>query len=494
MKFSFTLVFFIFLGTSQLIAQSIQGRVIEARTQEGIPFVTVQLGDSYGVISNDEGYFILQRKTVDKGTPIIFSSMGFETVEIPLEDFKNEQVIELSPATYELDEVLLFDKQLTVEDIIQRFIDNKKDNHQIQNSKIQMFTRYSDKYQAKTFGIDVEKASFMSKADRKDMNKRIESLGQKIKNNPSVSYQEQLSEVFTYEDTLITNHKKAMNLINRDKTFNTDDIQEQVFYELMSTLKSPHSFKVRTGIIPLGKDISLSELIEDLENDKENQNVPDTLRNKSNYRGKAYKRYAMNFAHDFLTTPKYYEYELVGVTKAYGQPCYHIKFTPDRRKAKYIGDLYINTRDFDMVGYKYDLEEGKKAMNVNLKFVLGIKASTFVDSGFYVFSKTNDDRYFPKYAKKTDGNYVYINRSLAFKENHPNRNARKKLKLEFELEYDLLENMEYVGIQFEDSPPNSVTSASQDDYVLIDELSTYDPNYWSDYNVIKATEAIKSYE
>jgi len=57
-----------------------------------------------------------------------------------------------------------------------------------------------------------------------------------------------------------------------------------------------------------------------------------------------------------------------------------------------------------------------------------------------------------------------------------------------------LENMEYVGIQFEDSPPNSVTSASQDDYVLIDELSTYDPNYWSDYNVIKATEAIKSYE
>jgi hypothetical protein len=494
MKFSFTLVFFIFLGSLQLLAQSIQGRVIEAKTQKGIPFVTIQLGDGYGVISNDEGYFILQRKPVDENTPLIFSSMGFEAVEIPLKDFKNDQVIELSPATYELDEVLLFDKQLTVEDILQRFIDHRKENHQIQNSKIQIFTRYNDTYQAKTFGIDVEKASFLSKADRKDMNKRIESLGGKIKSSPSVSYQERLSEVFIYDDTLITSHKKAMNLINRDKTFNTDDIQEQVFYELMSTLKSPHSFKVRTGIIPLGKDISLSELIEDLENDKKNQNVPDTLKNKSNYRAKAYKRYAMNFNHDFLTTPKYYEYELVGVTKAYGQPCYHIKFTPDRRKAKYVGDLYIHTRDFGMVSYKYELEEGKKAMNVNLKFVLGIKASTFVDSGFYVFSKTNDERYFPKYVKKTDGNYAYINRSLAFKENNPNRSDRKKLKLEFELEYDLLETMEYVGIQFEDSSFDALPSLSQDDYILIDELSTYDPNYWSDYNIIKATEAIETYE
>jgi hypothetical protein len=475
-------------------AQSINGRIVEAKTQEGIPFVTVQLGDNYGVISNEEGYFVLKPRQNNEKNILIFSSMGFESLEIPLSDFKNDQIVILSPSTYELDEVLLFDKKLTVEDILERFNAKRKENHSIDNSKIQMFSRYNDNYKANIFDVDVEKASFMSKSERKQMNTAMQDLGEKITTTPSVYYQERLADILVFEDTLFTDHKKALNLINRDKTFNTDEIQDQVFLELLSTLKSPHSFKVRTGIIPLGKDISLSELIEDMENDQQQKNVPDTLKNKSTYRAKSYKRYATNFSKDFITTPKYYEYELVGVTKAYGQPCYHLRFKPDRRKGKYVGDLYINTQDFGMVSYKYDLEEGKKAMNVNLKFVLGIKVNTFIDSGFFVFSKSDDNRYFPKYIKRTDGNYAYINRSVMFKENNPERSDRKKLKLEFELEYDLIETTEYVGVQSEPASLDLASSLSADDYILIDEQSTYNPSYWDEYNILEATQAIKTYE
>lgn len=492
MKFSFTLILLILFGNYLLSAQSLQGRVVEAKTQEGIPFVTVQLGTNYGVISNDEGYFILQRRATDEETPLIFSSMGFESIEIPLGDFENNQVIELSPATYELDEVLLFDKALTAEEVIEKFNANKKENHQLENSKVQVFARYNDEYKAETFGIDVKKASFLSRSERKEMNKNMEDLGEKIQENPSKSYRERLIDIYAFEDTLVNEYQKALDLINREKTFNTDDIQDQVFYELLKSLKSPNSFKVKTGIIPLDRDLSLNDVIEDMENEK--FKIPDTIFNKNTWTSKGYKRKATRFENDFFTSPKYYTYELVGVTKAYGEPCYHIKFKPDRRKGKYVGDLYIHTQDFGIISYKYDLEEGKKAMNVNLKFVLGIKANTFVDSGFLIFSRTGEKAYYPKYIKQTDGSYAYVNRSLSFKENNQKRKERKQLKLVFELEYNLLETSEYVGVQYESITPNLIDSLSTKEYTLIDEVETYDANYWKNYNIIEATEAIKRYE
>ncbi|SDG55759.1 carboxypeptidase-like regulatory domain-containing protein [Psychroflexus sediminis] len=492
MKSSLTLALFMFISGVSLSAQSLRGRVVEAGKQQGIPFVTVQLGDNYGVISNAEGYFILQHKTTDTDSPLIFSSMGFETLEIPVKDFTDNQVISLKPATYELDEVLLFDKQLSAEEILEKFKANAKENHQLSNARVQVFLRSDNDYKAERFGIDVKKASFLSKSERREMNENMKNLGKKITQTASTSYKERLTDIYAFEDTLINHHQKALNLINRKTTFNTEDIQEQVFFELLRSLESPNSFKVKSGIIPLDRDLSLNDLLEDMEEDQ--LKLPDTLRHKNAWRSESYKKHATQFNSDFFTSPKYYTYELVGVTKVYGEPCYHIKFSPDRRKGKYTGDLYIHTQDFGMVSYRYDLEEGRKAMSVNLKFVLGIKANTFADSGFLIFSKNSDNIYYPKYIKQTDGDYAYINRSLSFKENNPNRSERKKMTLEFEMEFNLIETIEYVGVEYQSIAPELKSTLSFEDYVLIDEVEEYDAGYWKDYNIIEATEAIKMYK
>lgn len=147
-----------------------------------------------------------------------------------------------------------------------------------------------------------------------------------------------------------------------------------------------------------------------------------------------------------------------------------------------------------MVSYKYDLEEGKKAMNVNLKFVLGIKTNTFEDSGFFIFSKTDENTYYPKYIKQTDGTYAYINRDLSFKENNPVRSERKQLKLEFELEFNIIETIEYVGVEYQSISPDLLNSLGFEEYILVDEVQKYDATYWKDYNIIEATEAIKTYK
>lgn len=493
MKSSFTLALFLLISI-QFSAQSLRGRVVEASNQQGIPFVTVQLGDNYGVISNAEGYFVLQRKTTSEETPILFSSMGFESVEILLKDFEENQIISLKPATYELDEVLLFDKQLTAEEILEKFEANAKENHQLSNAKVQVFLRSNDDYKAETFGIDIKKASYLSKSERKEMNANMEDLGNKITSKSSKSYRERLINIYALEDTLVNEYQKALNLINRETTFDTEDIQEEVFFELMKSLKSPYSFKVKTGIIPIDKDVSLNELIEDIENDK--LKLPDTVYHKNSWRSESYKNKATRFNKDFLTSTKHYNYELMGVTKVYGEPCYHIKFSPNpwRWKGKYVGNLYINTKDFGMVSYNYDLDEGEKTMNVNLKFVLGIKVNSFVDSGFLIFTRNNDNTYYPKYIKQTDGSYAYISRSLSFKENNPDRSQRKQLKLAFELEYNLMETTEYVGVEYQSISPDLFNSLSFDEYILIDEVEKYDTNYWKDYNIIEATEAIKTYK
>lgn len=492
MKFNFTLVVLIFSFSFHLSAQTLKGRVVEEKSKEGIPFVTVQLGNNYGVISNDEGYFVLQSQKSTDNASLLFSSMGFESLEIPLTDFENGQEISLKPATYKLDEVILFDKDLTAEEILERFKEKIKENHTLRDAKVQVFARSNDVYSAKNFGIDVKKASFLNRSELKTMNENMNNLGEKVKENPSKSYTERLVDLYVFEDTLVNDYKKALNLINRKKTFDTDDIQNQVFLELLRSLKSENSFKVKTGIIPLGKDISLNEFIEDME--KEQLKVPDTIHNKNTWRSKSYKRRATQFSDDFFTTPKYYDYEFKGVTTAFGEPCYHIQFSPDRRKGKYVGDLYISVEDYGMVSYKYNLAEGKKAMNVNLKFVLGIKANTYMDSGFVIFTKNNENTYYPKYVKQTDGNYAYIARNLKFKENNSNRSKRKQLKLDFELEYELVETLEFVGVEYQPVSSDFINSITIEDYILVDEVEKYDPEYWKDYNIIEATEAIKTYE
>src|SRR5690606_13351296 len=64
----------------KLMGQTVNARLLDARTQQGIPYATVQYGPQQGVISNGEGHFSL---ALEKGSPwpdsIHISSMGYGT-------------------------------------------------------------------------------------------------------------------------------------------------------------------------------------------------------------------------------------------------------------------------------------------------------------------------------------------------------------------------------------------------------------------------------
>lgn len=471
--------------------QNLNGQIIDALSQEPIPFANVQLGKNYGVISNDEGYFNIQPKGITADSFLLFSSLGHEDLKILVSEFVPGQIVALKQANFELDEVVVSNVQLSAKEIIDNFLANKKENHRTVNANIQLFTRRNSDYQAKEFNIEIKKASFLKKSERKNINDRMEVLGKEVSSTISNNYREQLSEVYMFEDTIMNQHFKALELINRDKNTDTDKIQSKVFFELLSSLESNNSFKVKTGVFTIEKELELNELIKDIEVKK--SNVPDTLKHKNNYTALNYLYASRNFNHEFLEKEKRYDYSLEGMTYAHGHTCYHIKFEPSGRKGKYQGNMYINVKDFGMVAYDYKLVDGKKAYSVNLKLLVGIKANSFENSGYFIYAKGYEG-YYAKYIREKEGDYVYLNRNFSFKENNANRRERKDLKFNIELEYVDNSTKEYVAIQYQAIAPKMKNDLNFSDYILIDERAKFDPAYWKGFNVIEATEAIRNYD
>ncbi len=473
------------------LSQSLNGRIIDAKTQEPIPFANVQLGKNYGVISNDEGFFNIQPKGITADSFLLFSSLGHEDLQILVSEFIPGQMVALKQANFELDEVVVSNVQLSANEIVEKFLANKKENHRIVNANIQLFTRRNSDYQAKEFNIEIKKASFLKKSERKTINDRMEALGKEVSSTISNNYREQLSEVYMFEDTIMNEHFKALELINRDKNTDTDEIQSKVFFELLSSLESDNSFKVKTGMFTIEKELELNELIEDIEVKK--SSVPDTLKHKNRYTTLDYLYASRNFDYEFLGKEKRYDYSLEGITYAHGHNCYRIAFEPRGGKGKYQGNMYINTKDFGMVAYDYKLVDGKKAYSVNLKLLVGIKANSFENSGYFIYAK-GENGYFAKYIRQKEGDYVYLNRNFSFKENDASRRERKNLKFNIELEYVDNSTVEYVAVQYQAIEPEMKSDLNFSDYILIDERAKYDPSYWKGFNVIEATEAIRNYD
>ena len=78
-KQSVFLTFSSFLMAFPLCAQTISSRLVDAKTQKGIPYATIQYGEGQGVITNEEGRFsfVLEEGTILPDS-IFVTSMGEE--------------------------------------------------------------------------------------------------------------------------------------------------------------------------------------------------------------------------------------------------------------------------------------------------------------------------------------------------------------------------------------------------------------------------------
>ena len=78
---------------NQLSAQTFQSKVLDQKTNEPIPFATIQYGEHRGVISNEDGVFNFTLRKKAKATDSVhLSSMGYENKSFSLQNQLNSVI------------------------------------------------------------------------------------------------------------------------------------------------------------------------------------------------------------------------------------------------------------------------------------------------------------------------------------------------------------------------------------------------------------------
>ena len=108
-------------------SQTLSGTIIDKETQETVAFANVLIGDSYGVITNNEGRFEIAVDRFKPSDSLAFSFLGYARQAIAIKDF-NENIIYLVPSVDNLDEVYLIDKNLDPLKILEKVNENISKN------------------------------------------------------------------------------------------------------------------------------------------------------------------------------------------------------------------------------------------------------------------------------------------------------------------------------------------------------------------------------
>ncbi|MEO9872175.1 carboxypeptidase-like regulatory domain-containing protein [Ekhidna sp.] len=131
------------LGYSQQFI-TISGKIIDAETNEPLAFSTISILEKpIGVVANEEGYFEFTFSTELQSDSLVISMMGYASEKYLLQtlaDKKNLSIKLVSKAVM-LDEVVVTDKQLTVEDILDLVRRNIKHNYPTTPFEFEAFYR-----------------------------------------------------------------------------------------------------------------------------------------------------------------------------------------------------------------------------------------------------------------------------------------------------------------------------------------------------------------
>lgn len=93
----------------------LKGQIFDSKTQLPVPFATVTSSDKdFGVITNENGSFIMPKSSVDANLPIIIRCVGYEHKAIKISDFNPSgvTVFHINPKEYLIDEVKVSGKRL----------------------------------------------------------------------------------------------------------------------------------------------------------------------------------------------------------------------------------------------------------------------------------------------------------------------------------------------------------------------------------------------
>ncbi|WP_224484831.1 carboxypeptidase-like regulatory domain-containing protein [Robertkochia aurantiaca] len=470
-------------------AQSISGKVVNEQN-EPIAYATIQLKDDYGVISNSEGEFTLVLPK-EPGGKVTISFLGFESLEIPVSEF-SEKTYVLQEKVTELDQVVVSNRQLNADEIVEKMITTAPELHSTSNHEQLFFMRDQNDQQLLDFVFEIDKASQSSRKDLREINAGIEQLTRSIKDSRFKFFTEYYGQHLQWEDSSKLRVQKAVILKDRDRDISAEEITKKLVNTVRPYLEKEATYKVKTGIIKIEDSLKTDEIFD--------QDI-DSLKGKTKYvkgnlrwRLKEHNEFFKNEELDFLQKMNRYNYVLEGYADIGGEPVYIIRFDPERSSAAFAGKMYIHMFDYGMMRLEYEMLEGEKMQNVNLKFLLGIKYREDRIRVISEFRKNEAGKYYLKFGRRSSGEYAYISRPLKFIKNRTNRSDdRQVFKMDFTFELDNYSTSEiYIAGNNDMNESDFRAFETQENFEPI-ETEVYDATLWEGYNIIAPIEDIKNY-
>lgn len=472
------------IGSQTIYAQTISGLLKDSETNQALPFVNISTSGTYGVITNSEGEFTIQTKYLSDKDTLYISSLGYDSKRISLQDI-DENPIYLHPTSFTLAEVFLTNKELSVEDILEKFMEHASKNYVSDFQKFSIFKREKANVRNDKMEIDFKRINFMSRAERKAFNKDFNNQIQKSgKENQTFQdtyfhlYQNDKSE-FKLDPVLAT------RLGDPDQEKSIDKVLNNAGKTIKEKLKSAHTFKVKSGLFKIQDSLDIQV-----------NNSTDSLkleRSKSEL-GRLIKKYDFVKSIDltFIKNSESFDYELKGVTNLGEEFVYQISFEPKKSKFLYRGELFISAETFALIKLNYAIVEPQLSPGV-LKTLLGVQVELINSMESAIFQKDPSGKYHLKYVHQIQDQQTYLNRNIRFIENSQDSN-RMILKANFLANQNMQTDSQYMIVNMEEINPDAFKNFEDKVDIPLRIIREYDPTIWEDYNIISPEKSMREFK
>lgn len=466
-----------------LKAQSISVKILDSISFNPIPFATVSFSNSSGIISDENGDFELIKNELNDEDSLFISSMGYKKVSYSLNRF-NDSIIFLSPKPIELNNVIITNRKLSSQEIIEKIKAAITQNYQTDLSENKIFYRKEYNSTIEKFEINKFKSSIDNVNDL-----LIDSL---LLNLPSEN--KSVTEVLSNYYGNLEEDNQKINLIKSRETYKKENeilesLNSKLEESLKKSLKSNSYFKIRSGLLPFSGDLEFDGL---WDIDSTNQAAlkkanDDEIKRKENFansiKGRVSNIYSNLFYNDatdldFILKSNRYEFSNPELNYLGNQLVYVMTFRPKGSK-DYKGTLHINSDDFAII--RIDFKNVKSLFKLKL---LGFSSDNYLIEGRMVFSKLDKKKYSLTYFQVSSGSKAGIDRPFKIIEkNKFVKGRRKQNQISFNLDFivNSLNKVELRVFQSKSIDLNLYDNLKEENKILPEYVDEFKTNFWEEF-------------
>ncbi|WP_422091070.1 carboxypeptidase-like regulatory domain-containing protein [Tenacibaculum ovolyticum] len=406
------------LATGLLQSQSFTCKVVDEKTNAVIPYASVQLGKYKGVITNEEGMFVLKESEITKLKDSVFiSSMGYKTKGFLIKNI-TKGIIELTSKTIELSEVFLNTKDYSTEEIIELVKKNIEANYAENLSKKKIFFRQSDIHSIRKMDIGFVKST-IEELDKDLIDSITNTIPKKFE-----FYREAVGYLYGNN----TKHKfyvdKGAVLYDKKADVSMDGLLKKMERIFKDNTKPNSYLKIKSGWF-FSTKVQLDSLlgsngydrlkIENAENQIFQKQTKDSI-------SKLYTElfFQENSKLDVIRKSNRYKFEKHDYTFIDDEAVYAIKFTPKGRKL-FEGVMYVNTQNFAIVRIEFNNIRPLRKFEL-----LGLNYGYNLFRGKMLFNKNASNTYSLKYIELETGSTYGVDRPLKVIEKNKYVKGRRK--------------------------------------------------------------------